>query len=484
MNKARTLALLGLLLATGCERREEGAVRVTVIGEEPAIVDPAAGPLTEPQAVLLAAAAQGLVRFDAQGNIVAGLAERWNVSDDGLSYIFRLRTGEWASGRKIRAQDVARLLRRSVAVASRNPLKDTAGAVKQIVAMTDRVLAIELAAPRPHLLQLLAQPEFALIRGEGGTGPFQLAREDGALLLTRELPGPEDQPAVHERVELAAAPALAATKRFMSGQADLVLGGRFADLPVAHGTRLPRGSLRFDPAAGLFGLVPARGDGLAADRDVRSLLDQALDRDSLVAALRVPDLQPRASILEAGLDGGIPPAVPRWTSQPLGVRRPALLAEAPTFLPPQPEGASSRRIIRVALPEGPGGAIVLARLRADWGALGLDVEQAVSDRSADFRLIDWVAPSVSPAWYLRSFRCDAVPICSPEADARLEAARVTLDARERARLFYEAERLMRDEVLFIPIAAPIRWSLVRGLPGFVENRFARHGLTDLRTRPE
>ena len=29
------------------------------------------------------------------GNIVAGLAERWNVSDDGLSYIFRIASTEW-----------------------------------------------------------------------------------------------------------------------------------------------------------------------------------------------------------------------------------------------------------------------------------------------------------------------------------------------------------------------------------------------------
>jgi peptide/nickel transport system substrate-binding protein len=484
MNKARLLALLGIVLLAGCERREQGAVRVVVIGDNPAVVDPAAGPLTEPQAVLLGAAAQGLVRFDPQGNIVAGLAERWNVSDDGLSYIFRLRSGEWPGGRRIRADDVARLLRRNIARASRNPLKDTAGAVKQIVAMTDRVLAIELAAPRPHLLQLLAQPEFALVRGGSGSGPFTISTQGQGLRLTRELPGPEDEPTETETVELAAVPVEAAVQRFVAGQADVVLGGRVADLPVALGTRLPRGSLRFDPAAGLFGLVPARATGLAADRDVRSLLDQALDRDALVAALSVPNLQPRLSILEPGLDSGIPPAIPRWTEQPLADRRAALLAEAPRFLPAQPEGSTTRPVIQVGLPDGPGGAILLARLRADWGALGFDVEQAETERSADFRFVDQVAPSMSPAWYLRSFRCGAVPVCSEEADTRLEAARMTLDARERARLFYEAERLMRDRVLFLPIATPVRWSLVARLPGFVENRFARHGLTDLRARPE
>jgi len=478
--------LAAALLAAGCRKQEEGAVRVTVIGDAPAIVDPAAAPLTEPQAVLLANTAQGLVRFDPAGNIVDGLAERWNVSDDGLDYIFRLQTGTWPSGRKISAQDVARLLRRQTARASRNPVKDTVGAITQIVAMTDRVLAIELSAPRPNLLQLLAQPEFALVRGGQGTGPFTAAptrANSGAdLRLTRQLPVGENEQPRREIVQLAAAPADAAIRAFAAGRTDLVLGGRFSDIPVALGTRLPRGVLRVDPASGLFGLAPARPTGPAADKQIRDLLDQALNRDALVAALGNADLQPRASILEPALDGGIPPAVPPWTAQPLAARQPALAATAARLFPrgegdPQPT-------IRVALPNGPGAAILLGRLRTDWGALGLAVELAARGAPADFRLVDQVAPSTSPAWFLRSFRCDAAPVCLPAADELLEAARATHDGRERARLFFEAERLMRDEVLFLPLTAPVRWSLNRGLPGFVENRFARHSLSDLRNKPE
>ena len=81
---------LTLLLAS-CGGPEKGKTDVTVIGDPPTLVDPAMGPLTEPQAVLLANAAQGLVRFDASGQIVPGLAERWNVTDDGLSMSFGCR---------------------------------------------------------------------------------------------------------------------------------------------------------------------------------------------------------------------------------------------------------------------------------------------------------------------------------------------------------------------------------------------------------
>src|SRR5881275_3465241 len=119
------LFLSALALApAGCKQRPAGAVSVTVIGGEPKLRDPALGPLSTPDAVLVGSVAQGLVRFDASANIVGGLAERWNVSDDGLSYIFRIASTKWADGRKINAQQVARSLKRQIAGRSRNSLKD------------------------------------------------------------------------------------------------------------------------------------------------------------------------------------------------------------------------------------------------------------------------------------------------------------------------------------------------------------------------
>lgn len=39
---------------------------------------------------------EGLVRFDMQGNIIPGIAESWQISQDGLTYTFRLKEGtEW-----------------------------------------------------------------------------------------------------------------------------------------------------------------------------------------------------------------------------------------------------------------------------------------------------------------------------------------------------------------------------------------------------
>ena len=101
----------------------------------------------------------------------------------------------------------------------------------------------------------------------------------------------------------------------------------------------------------------------------------------------------------------------------------------------------------------------------------------------DLKLIDAVAPSSSPAWFLRQFRCDAAPICVKDADPLLDAARAAPVADQRDALLSEAARMMDEEQVFIPIAAPIRWALVAGrIEGFAGNRFARHTLTSLEER--
>ncbi len=479
LRRALAMALLVSLAAfpSACNRQPEGAVKVAVIGATPKIVDPAAGSLAPSDRVLLNNVAEGLVRFDARGQVEPGLAERWNVSDDGLSYIFRLSSGEWPNGTKVSAHQVARILRREIVGNSNNSLKDTLGAVEEIVAMTERVLEIRLRAPRPNLLQLLAQPEFALVRESQGRGPFLIAdRAPGKfLLLRRSVPGPDGEEALREDVRLRGAAAPAAVRDFATGDLDMLLGGTFADLPFARQVKLPRNALRFDPVAGLFGLAPARQGGPLADPELRRLLAQAIDRDSLIAALDVPGLVGRATLLEVGLDGVPDPVMPQWLAIPIAERRRALVAEADRLF-----GGLDRPLIIIALPDGPGGQLLYNRLAADWAVLGVQLQRAEPGQPADLKLIDAVAPSTSPAWFLRQFRCAVAPICDDEADPLLDAARIAPVGAQRAALLAEAARKMDDLQLFIPISAPIRWSLVAGrIEGFAGNRFGIHTLTNL-----
>ena len=473
---AASLLLLG---ASACKRGDrEGDTKVLVIGKELKLADPAAGELTAPQQVLLENIAQGLVRFDARGEIVPGLAERWNVSDDGLSYIFRIASGDWPGGGHITAKQIAALIAKQVASGSKNPLKDPLGAVSDVVAMTDRVIEIRLSAPRPNLLEVLAQPEFALVKEGRGTGPFMLRdakAKDGSLRLSREEPIPDSEDEKREDLELGAADATAAIVTYRSGGADLVLGGRFTDLPYVHVAGIAKDAVRFDPVAGLFGLVPAKDGGPLADPEVRKLLSQAIDRQALIEVLQVPGLFPRGTVLQAGLDGVADPVQPAWVGTPLDQRRASLVAAADRIF-----GDKERPTLRVALPAGPGAKLLRNRLRKDWGAFGIGVEAVAPGEAADLKLIDDVAPSSSPAWFLRHFRCGVSAICDPEIDALLEAARSAQVPDQRWALLADAARQIDEQQFFLSLAAPVRWSLVAPrITGFAGNRFARHTLTGL-----
>jgi peptide/nickel transport system substrate-binding protein len=465
-----------------CGPQSEEALDVTVIGAgEPALADPSIGPASRPSQVLQLSVAQGLVRFDGRGQIEPGLAERWNVSDDGLSYIFRIATGDWPDGRAVNARDIVRILNRQLRSASRNDLKDALGAVDEIVAMTDRVIEVRLLAPRPNLLQLLAQPEFTISRNGHGTGPFQSdARQDapGAISMTRRIRVVDDEDRV-EHVHLRAAEAAEAIRQFRSGKASLVLGGTYVDLPLVPRDRAGRNALRFDPVAGLFGLAPARSGGPLADEDLRHLLNRSINREALIAALNVPGLAPRTTLLQGGLEGGIEPGAPAWAALPFAERYAATVREGRQAI-----GEKEAVKIAIALPEGPGSTIIFNRLAMDWRPLGIEPVRAGKGVPADLELVDEVAPSSSPAWFVRSFRCGIAPICSEEADELMDSARTSLIAAQRGALLAEAARMLDQETLFMPIAAPIRWSLVAdGLPGFAENIFARHPLSGLRDRP-
>lgn len=479
MRRIRALLLFAFVTLgpVGCHRQPQGTLKVVVIGGKPELRDPSLGPLTAPDAVLLESVAQGLVSFDPSGNIVGGLAERWNVSDDGLSYIFRLASMQWPDGKKITADQVAKILKRQLAGHSRNSLKDAAGAVQDVVAMTDRVIEIQLVAPRPNLLSLLAQPEFSILRGNFGTGPFRVASTGapgGELRLTREIVSNDGEETRHEEILLAGAQTTDAIAGFVADRTDLVLGGTFADLPLTRRVRLAGGSLRFDPVSGLFGLVPSQTGGPLDRPEARQLLSQAIDRTNFVGALGVPGLAPRATLLEPGLDGIGAVAEPSWFAAPLADRLATLRSTADKIF------GQSKPIIGVFLPPGPGADSLMIEIRRDWGALGFNVVRVPIVAEADFVLIDELAPSSSPAWFVRRFHCGTSRVCDATADQLMDSAREMPVASQRYALIMQAAARIEDQQLFIPITAPVRWSLVSGrIQNFAGNRYGRHTLSDL-----
>ena len=61
---------------------------------------------TVAEAHLLRDLFEGLLTYDNRGAIIPGMAERWTVSDDRLTYRFHLRPdGRWSNGDAVTADD-------------------------------------------------------------------------------------------------------------------------------------------------------------------------------------------------------------------------------------------------------------------------------------------------------------------------------------------------------------------------------------------
>ncbi len=487
---ATTAALLALVLLGACDRRHRhGPIEVSVIGPPLGTTRPAPDrrPLDAPAAALIEATGQGLVRFDASGQIVPGVAARWIVADNGRSLIFRLPDLPAPGTQPIDAAEVARRLHAAIAPDSHNPLKPMLGAIDEVNAVTPQVIDIELKAPRPNLLQLFAQP--ALAMGGVNRGPFAISFVGRGIVALRPLADPDSDPddpmvprppIVHLRGERAAM----AVARFASGDSRLLLGGRFQDLPIARATSLPRNALHFDPVHGLFGLAfSSGGKGLSATADGRRALSMAIDRDRIQRLFDMPGWQPATTIVAPGTPEVPHPASPRWASLAMTDRA----AQAGQIVARwrQGHGGASPPPLRVALPDGPGARMLFASILGDWRTIGVDAEAVAPDAPADLHLIDEVAPADIASFYLRTFACEREVPCSDVSDRILGEARDAPSLDERNVLLMQADALIADTVPFIPLGMPIRWSLVSpGLNLYRDSPRGLHPLNELRTPPK
>jgi ABC-type transport system substrate-binding protein len=100
-------------------------------------------------------------------------------------------------------------------------------------------------------------------------------------------------------------------------------------------------------------------------------------------------------------------------------------------------------------------------------------------------MVDRLARYAAPRWYLNQFNCKfKLGLCSAEADHLVSQAIVALDPEVEQQLLAEAHRELMAREAFIPLGAPIRWSLVRGtIAGFEANPWGLHPLFPLSQPP-
>jgi oligopeptide transport system substrate-binding protein len=210
-------AVLALLAA--CTRSPEGgaasgsapaAILVRGGGPDPDSLDPQKARGFEAQGILRDLC-EGLTTLATDAAVAPGVARRWSVSADGLTWRFDLRPdARWSNGERVVAADFAAALRRLVdpatgsgyaqyidvianardIVAGRKP-PDALG----VAAPDDGELVLTLASRAPYLPTLLSHPctcpvhRASLMHHPDGFGHPGLMPSDGAFVLREWVPG-------------------------------------------------------------------------------------------------------------------------------------------------------------------------------------------------------------------------------------------------------------------------------------------------------
>jgi oligopeptide transport system substrate-binding protein len=476
--------LLPFLALAACGRSgDEGPIRVSVIGGPPTLVDPNRKVPDETQRVLLGAVAEGLVGYNESGQVAPALAQRWIVTSDGLSAIFRLRAVAWPDGTEVGTTEVTRRLRAMLAPGSRNPLRTAFDSIEELNPTTPEVIEFRLATPRPPLLELLAQPEAVMLsRSLQGTGRFAVGERGGeTVTLDARTPAtPETPPSVPYSVRLTGERAAKAIVRFREGAGDLVLGGSYQHWPLLPIADVAENAIRIDPAEGLFGLSVQKTEGFLAEPGNREVLGMAIDRDALLAMFNAPGWPGVLTVLPQRYRSAADPALPLWARFDLAGRIEEARRRVSAWRAANPDAPLR---IRLHLPDSPGSTLLFGRLAADWRRVGIETVRS-NARDADLRLVDQVAPAGSAVWYLNNVACPAPAACSQEAVTALDAARAAESLVERGTQLALADRAVADSGLWVPLAKPLRWSLVSPrLTLFRENARAWHPLHLLRRPP-
>jgi peptide/nickel transport system substrate-binding protein len=173
-----------LALAAGLGAAQAQQTDITVAMQlEPPHLDPTSAAAGAIDSVLYSNVFEGLTRFMGDGSIVPGLAESWEISDDGLTYTFKLHGGvTFHDGTTMDAEDVKFSLDRARAEDSTNAQKALYAGIADVTVVDPMTVQLTLAEPNGNMLFNLAWGDAVIVAPESienikqmpvGTGAFK-----------------------------------------------------------------------------------------------------------------------------------------------------------------------------------------------------------------------------------------------------------------------------------------------------------------------
>ena len=497
-----TVCLLAAILAfSGCAKREtlvERGNREQVlyrgIGPEPASLDPQLATQAAEYSVL-SALFEGLVAEDPVDlHPVPGVAERWDVSPDGLTYTFHLRANaRWSNGDPVTAPDFVAYCRRvltpSLAAENAGLLYVVRGAEAfhrgqwadfasvGVAAPDTRTLRITLAHPAPYFLSMLSQPVWfpvhlptiekngpAAQRGNPwarpgtlvGNGPFTLVEwRVGQRIVVARSPTYWDAAAVRLReIDFYPFTVDAEEHAFRAGQLHVTDA-----LPPAKIDSYRRDApqlLRIDPLLGTYFYRLNIARPPLDDVRVRRALALAVDRQAIVKKILRGDQLPASAFTPPGMAGYTPPA--GLATDFATARR--LLADAGF------PGGKGLPTLELLFNSSESHRAIAEAVQETWRReLGAEVRlvnmenNSVLDarRTGSFQVLrsSWSADFVDPQNFLALWTGDSgnnfTGWSDPAYDALLEQAELAPDPAQRTALLRQAETRLLDAAPLIPV---------------------------------
>ncbi|MCA0963533.1 ABC transporter substrate-binding protein [Salipiger bermudensis] len=260
---------------------------------EPPHLDPTSAAAGAIDSVLYANVFEGLTRFTETGEVVPGLAESWEISEDGLTYTFRLRDGvTFHDGTTMDAEDVKFSLDRARGEDSLNAQKALFEGIAEVTVGDPRTVEVTLSKPDGMFLSNMAWGDAVIVAPESIEGIQQTPVGTGPFTFERWVTG--------DRIEMSRnpdywgeAPSLeAVTFRFISDPTAAFAAmmaqdiDAFAGFPAPENLEMFEADPRFQVLVGSTEgetiLAMNHGDTHFSDPKVREALSHAIDRQAII----------------------------------------------------------------------------------------------------------------------------------------------------------------------------------------------------------
>jgi peptide/nickel transport system substrate-binding protein len=445
------LAAAGALAITAGMAAAQDAITIAMQLEPPNL-DPTAGAAEAIDSVVYLNVFEGLTRFTSDGSVVPNLAEGWEVSEDGLTYTFKLHNGvTFHDGSTFDAEDVKFSLDRARADDSTNAQKALFAQIAEVTVIDPLTVQVTLSQPNGALPFNLAWGDAVIVAPETadanatnpvGTGPFRFG-----------------QWVQGDRVELVRsdsywgeAPALAqATFRFISDPSAAFAAVLAGDVDVFTGYPAPENLAQFQADPNFQVLVGStEGETILAMNNAKPPFDDIRVREAVAHAID------RQAIIDGAMFGyGTPigthfaphnPAYADLTAQSAHDpdRARELLAEAGF-----PDGFTTTLKLPPPAYARRGGEILASQLRevgieaeisnVEWAQW---IEDVFTNKNYDLTIVSHTEPMdigiyANPDYYFA--------YNSPELQGIIADLTATTDDAERTRLMQAAQQRIADD---------------------------------------